>query len=99
MTAAQKAVAKNLATHDGTMTFFRPTAKAAAGQQKVPKKLKGIESGTSFSSIFNPIAANYSSYFGFGHMGMSSTAAAQSSALNSIQYNSADDDIVRSFST
>jgi hypothetical protein len=47
MTAAQKAVIKGLATHDGTFQFFRPTAKATAGLQKLPKKAKHFDSAQS----------------------------------------------------
>jgi hypothetical protein len=55
------------------------------------KKKKNIIKGTSFSSIFNPIAANYSTYFGFSPMGITSA----STTVNNLQYNSIDDDIVR----
>jgi hypothetical protein len=47
MSSAQKAVMKNLASHDGSMTFFRPIAKQTAfnaSGQKVPKKLKNLDS-------------------------------------------------------
>ena len=51
--------------------------------------------GPSFSSIFNPIAANYSTYFGFSQVGISPAASAASmSAINSVTFNSADDEIV-----
>ena len=46
-------------------------------------------SGSSFSSIFNPIAANYSSYFGFSQVGVTSTPV--------VQYNSSVDDEIVSF--
>ena len=47
--AAQKAVMKNLASHDGNMQFFRPLAKPTyAAGTKPPKKSKNLgESHTS----------------------------------------------------
>ena len=54
MSAAQKAIMRNLATHVGSLTFFMPTAKATAGQQKMPKKPKILEASASgdYTSLF-----------------------------------------------
>jgi hypothetical protein len=63
MSAAQKAVAKSLASHDGTLTFFRLTAKATASQvsmlqnfffsslTKRPNKLERLSAASFYSLV------------------------------------------------